>query len=631
MMAHAQRMARVGGWEKDLSNLDNLADNELRWSDECYRIFGYEPGAVKVTTETFYGAVHPADRAKIMAAVQAAIRLRKPYEVEHRIIRPDTSQRIIHQWGSVMTDDSGRPIRLLGTCQDVTDRKLAESAVRVSEDRYRTLTDAVVQLMWVNDPEGRPTFRNRRWYEYTGIVETEEIVFWSNIIHDEDVGGVEWVRQRAIERGNPYEIEYRLRRHDGQYRWQLARVVPLKDEHGKVTSWFGTATDIHDMKVAAQETRAARQEAEAANKLKDQFLAALSHELRTPLTPVVMTVAAMEMDRTLSPQMREDLGMIRRNIELETKLIDDLLDVTRVANGKLRLQLRDTDVHTLLTHVMQILSADVQYKRLGVTTNLRASDAVVSADPARLHQVFWNLMKNAIKFTPPGGHVEIRTSNPDERSLMIEVVDDGAGIEPEVLPRIFEAFDQGEQAVTRQFGGLGLGLTISKALTDLHGGTIHVYSEGKDRGSRFEVSLPTLGEVPKLVEQIQPMGEAPAGTPLRVLLVEDHVDTQKILRRLLEQRGYAVACAGSMTSALTVLAREPVDVLISDIGLPDATGHELMRHVKRLYQVPGIAISGFGMDSDIKCSHEAGFSAHLTKPVDLNQLEALLRSQATAV
>lgn len=627
MMAQAQRMAQVGGWEKDLVDLDNLASNELRWSEECHRIFGYEVGAVHVCTELFYSAVHPDDRPRVSRAVSEAIRERKPYEIEHRIYRPDGTLRILQQWGSVVSDETGRPIRLLGTCQDVTDRKTAEQAARASEDRYRVLTDAVVQLMWVNDAQGKPTFRNRRWYEYTGLPTDDTAVWRTRIVHPDDAEAVERVREEAIAAGNPYEMEYRLRRHDGQYRWHLARVVPLKDEHGQVTSWFGTATDVHAMKLAEHETREARQEAEAASKAKDQFLAVLSHELRTPLTPVVMAVAAMEMDRTLPPQMREDLAMIRRNIELETKLIDDLLDVTRITNGKLRLQLRDTDVHALLQHVLDMLKADVQYKRLEVTLDLKADDALVSADPARLQQIFWNLVKNAIKFTSTGGRIEIRTCNPSMKTIHVEVADNGAGIEPDILPRIFNAFDQGDQTITRQFGGLGLGLTISKALADLHGGTIRVDSAGKDKGARFLVELPTVGAVQRLVEQIQPMGRHEMGGRARILLVEDHADTQRLLRRLLESRGFSITCAGSVAAALTILAREPIDVLVSDIGLPDSTGHDLMRHVRRLYAIPGIAISGFGMDSDLKTSHDAGFCTHLTKPVDLNQLESAIRQQ----
>ena len=463
MMSQAQRTAQVAGWEKDLQDLNDLNHNELRWSDEAYRICGYAPGTVKVTTDLFYSMVHPEDREMVAEAVKHAVQNLKPYEVEHRLIRPDGTERIVHQWGSVVTDSTGRPLRLLGTCQDVTERKMAEQAVRESEERYRALTDAVVQLMWVNDSHGRATFRNRRWFEYTGLEPVDQPSMRANIIHPDDYEVVEHVRNEAINDAKPYQIEYRLRRHDGQYRWHLGRVIPMTDEQGNVIRWFGTATDIHDMKLAEQQMLVARQEAEDANKAKDQFIAALSHELRTPLTPVVMTVAAMEMDRTLSPQMRDDLAMIRRNIELETKLIDDLLDVTRITNGKLRLQLRDTNVHELLNHVQQILNADVQYKRLNLTTNLSADDALVSADPARLQQIFWNLVKNAIKFTQPGGNIYIRTSNPGRHSMLIEVADDGAGIDEAVLPKIFNAFDQGEQAITRQFGGLGLGLTISKA------------------------------------------------------------------------------------------------------------------------------------------------------------------------
>ncbi len=513
--------------------------------------------------------------------------------------------------------------------KDVTHHVRLEGDRHLSEQRYRSLVDAVVQLMWMNDAEGRPMFRNRRWYEYTGLEETAEPVAWGSIIHADDIDGVQAIRRRAIAEGEPYQIEYRLRRHDGEYRWHLARVVPLKDAGGRVINWFGTATDVHDMKLADQETRKARQEAEGANAAKDQFLAVLSHELRTPLTPVVMTVAAMEMDRSLSPQLREDLTMIRRNIELETKLIDDLLDVTRIANGKIRLTPRPTQVHALLKNVLDIVRADITEKRLIVRTHLGAADCEVWADPARLQQIFWNLIKNAIKFTPAGGYVDVVTANVGERIVKIEVIDSGVGIEPAVLERVFNAFDQGEAAVTRQFGGLGLGLAISKALAELHGGAIRAESEGKGRGSKFIVELPARGAVQKLVDQIQPLhgSNIDHSQRLRLLLVEDHADTRRMLHRLLEERRFTVFTAGSVAAALSILSRENIDVLISDIGLPDASGHDLMRQVARVYEsIVGVAISGFGMDSDVKLSREAGFAVHLTKPVDLDQLESLIRT-----
>jgi signal transduction histidine kinase/CheY-like chemotaxis protein len=437
------------------------------------------------------------------------------------------------------------------------------------------------------------------------------------------------LRAQILPRGYSEEYEKEYRRKDGTIVPISLRVWLNRDAAGNPAGMWAIVRDITERKRAEAAVLAAKAEAEHANKAKDQFLAVLSHELRTPLTPVVMTVAAMEMDRTISPQLREDLAMIRRNIELETKLIDDLLDVTRIANGKLRLQARAADVHALLRNVLEMLKSDLSEKDLHVAVDLDAADDAVFADPARLQQVFWNLIKNAIKFTPLAGHVTVKSWNPSPRVVCVEVIDDGAGIEPSVLPRIFNAFDQGEQTITRQFGGLGLGLAISKALTELHGGTIRAQSDGKGAGARFIVELPTRTPVERIVDQIQPIGASADDKPRpRVLLVEDHVDTQRTLRRLLEDRGYEVLTAGSVAAALAVLAgaNTPVDVLVSDIGLPDSTGYELMRAVRETYALPGVAVSGFGMDGDLKCSHDAGFAAHMTKPVDIQQLDLMIRS-----
>ena len=606
--------------------------DRVTWSDRLYEFFGVTPEQFRGTAEEYASYLHPDDRPAVWASVQRSLAEDVPHRMEYRIVRPDGQVRWIFTNSAVIRDAEGRPQRMLGACIDVTDRKAADEALRQSEDKYRTLTDAVGSLMWMSDGSGQMCFYNRRWDEFlAGDASAILGLGWKQIVHPEDIDAVVRERTAAIAEGRPYSVEYRLRRHDGQYRWHLTRVIPHKDASGQVLNWFGTATDIHDLKTAEAAVLHAKSEAEHANRAKDQFLAVLSHELRTPLTPVVMTIAAMEMDRGLTPQMREDLAMIRRNIELETKLIDDLLDVTRIANGKLRLQPKPSDVHALVRHVLDILRGDIAEKHLHVTTDLSAGDSSVSADPARLQQVFWNLVKNAVKFTSDGGHVTVRTWNPSERSLCLEVSDDGAGIDPEALPRIFNAFDQGEQSVTRQFGGLGLGLAISKALTELHGGTLRVHSDGKGRGARFTVELPTRTPVERIVDKLQSSsagGDSDAKPRVRVLLVEDHFDTQRMLRRLLESGGFEVLVAGSVAAARAVLALQPVDVLVSDIGLPDGSGRELMAHARRDYALGGIAVSGFGSEADVRSSLEAGFAIHFTKPLDVAQLFSAIRSLA---
>ena len=369
----------------------------------------------------------------------------------------------------------------------------------------------------------------------------------------------------------------------------------------------------------------ARAESERANRAKDSFLAMLSHELRTPLTPVLTSVLALEASDDLPEELRASLQMIRRNVELEARLIDDLLDLTRVSKGKVQLNLEKVDAHLLLRSALEICQADIDKKNQALTTAFAAENASLQADPARLQQIFWNLIKNAVKFTPAGGRLEIRTENRDGQ-LRVEVSDSGMGIDAETLPKIFNAFEQGARA---QLGGLGLGLAISKALVETHHGTLIAESDGPGKGATFTAIFP-LSETNADAEQNASPSAPAVHKAMRVLLVEDHEDTNRSLTQLLRRRGYYVQPAHSVQAALEAAAHERFDVLISDIGLPDGSGIDLMEKLKNAHPIFGIALTGFGMEEDLRKSHDVGFNHHLVKPVDLNRLDALIQ-QADAV
>jgi CheY-like chemotaxis protein len=316
--------------------------------------------------------------------------------------------------------------------------------------------------------------------------------------------------------------------------------------------------------------------------------------------------------------------MLRRNVGIETQLIDDLLDVTSITYGKFRLGVKPTRIHALLRDVAEIVGGDMEVKSQKLTIELAATNDTVSGDPVRLHQVFWNILKNAVKFTPRNGEISIRTSNPKPDSIAVEVMDGGVGISAQALPRIFGAFEQADQHSNRRFGGLGLGLTICKAIVDLHGGSIRAESEGTGRGARFRVELPFTRDISELTAKI-PSKPKKIGNSVRVLLVEDHEETLRVLRRLLEWLGYLPVTAPSVTAALNYATANEFDVLLSDIGLPDGSGHDLVRQVKRIRNVPAVAISGYGSPSDIEASVSAGFYAHLTKPLDFELLHETLQ------
>jgi CheY-like chemotaxis protein len=364
--------------------------------------------------------------------------------------------------------------------------------------------------------------------------------------------------------------------------------------------------------------QAARGDAEAANRAKDLFLATLSHEMRTPLTPVLAAVTALLQRGNVARSDRPMLEMIRRNVELEARLIEDLLDLSRISINKLQLRLETVDMHTAIRDVLDMCAEDAHAKGLKITSELRARKSIVNGDPARLRQIVWNLLKNAIKFTPAGGLVIIRTANLSTSRLTLQVADTGIGIEPSLIGKLFSVFEQDE--IGRQHGGLGLGLAISKALVEAHGGTISATSEGKGRGATFTVDLPVAtGELAAVPEAPTEKPQSPP-RKLRIMLVEDHGDTARILSTLLENEGHHVKVATTMQDAVKLSAEGELDLIISDLGLPDGTGYELMQQLKLPSPVPAIALSGYGADTDIKRSRESGFRQHITKPVDFGRL-----------
>jgi signal transduction histidine kinase/CheY-like chemotaxis protein len=365
-----------------------------------------------------------------------------------------------------------------------------------------------------------------------------------------------------------------------------------------------------------------------ASRAKDHFLAALSHELRTPLTPVLMCAASLEHEEALAPEFREQASMMRRNVELEARLIDDLLDLTRISRGKLELQLSSTNVHALLTHTEQIVRSEAQGKGVTLALTLEAGEHHVAGDAARLHQVVWNMVKNAIKFTPAGGEIAVRTTNATGR-IRIEVRDNGIGIDPKILPSVFGAFVQGEGVSEHTSRGLGLGMSISKTIVELHGGTIRAESAGVGAGATFTVELETVLSAVKESRTAATPASAP-GRAYRLLVVEDHQPTLDVLARLLRKQGHTVVTASTVESALQSAAEGPFDLVISDIGLPDGNGVDLMVQLTRDYGLRGIALSGYGMDADFARTKDAGFLAHLIKPVDFERLNRVLEEATRA-
>jgi HAMP domain-containing protein/nitrogen-specific signal transduction histidine kinase len=378
--------------------------------------------------------------------------------------------------------------------------------------------------------------------------------------------------------------------------------------------------------VELQKTNLELEEKARSNLAKDQFLAMLSHELRTPLTPVLASALELENEPDVRQDVRESLQMIRRNVELEARLIDDLLDLTRIDRGKVQLTFEIVDADTLLQNALEICQPEIDRKHLRPSLNLRAKRVHMRADPARLQQIFWNLINNAVKFTPPNGQITITTTNDSAEKLRVEIADSGMGIEAEALPKIFDAFEQGGRT---ESGGLGLGLAISKTLVEAHKGTITAHSAGRNKGSTFTLVFPTCEKIePQIAPALSP--RVAQRQPMRILLVEDHEDTNRSLTNLLRRRGYQVQSALTFQSAIELSGKEKFDVLISDLGLPDGSGIDL---IQKLASKPplGIALTGFGMEQDIRRSRGAGFQHHLVKPIDLNKLDLLIQEGAATL
>ena len=379
----------------------------------------------------------------------------------------------------------------------------------------------------------------------------------------------------------------------------------------------------------------AKDTAEAANRAKDRFLAVLSHELRMPISPALMIVQEMVADTTLPQTVREDAAVVRRNIEQQVRLIDDLLDLTRIENGKLDVQLQPLDFHSVVKTAVSHFRAEAQSKRITLSCQLHHTPSTVLGDSGRLMQVFGNLLKNAIKFTPANGTVAVHLIN-DGASAVVTVRDTGIGISAEILPDLFEAFAQGPRARVREFGGLGLGLAIAKGILDEHGGQIEAASDGERCGTVFTVTVPLVlakatvkpiaAAPPSVPELVMPSVEKTA--PIRILLVDDHEDTLRAMTRLLRKLNHRVVTAGTLNGALAAAKAEEFDLLISDVGLPDGTGLDLMRQLHAERPIRGIALTGYGTDEDHRQTLQAGFAAHLTKPIDMHRLSNAINAIA---
>lgn len=526
---------------------------------------------------------------------------------------------------TAMRDSSGQLVGFAKVTRDLTERRMAEERLRASEEQFRMLIERVEEYaIYLLDPTGQVMTWNSgaekiKQYSAEEIVGKNFACFYTAA--DVAAGRPQRNLDEAIRLGHIRDQGMRVRKDGSGFQADVV-ITALRDHTGTLRGFSKVTRDITDQ-IRTRELEADKLAAERASKAKDEFLAVLSHELRTPLTPALAAASFLAENACKMPsEFSGELEIIRRNVQLEARLIDDLLDLTRISAGKIELHQERADAHSLAREALEIAQPSITDKKLTVSTTWGAVQHDIWADPVRVQQVFWNLINNAVKFTGGGGHIAIRTANVDGR-FQFEITDTGIGIEPERQASLFNAFEQGESGTTRQFGGLGLGLAICKNLVELHGGTIQLNSRGRSFGTTVTVTFDLLLNGTKLARADS---SSPANRPasLRILLVEDHGDTRRILARLLTHCGHKISIAESVEEALAILQSKAFDAVLSDIGLPDGTGHEIIAEAKRTQQLKGVALTGFGMAEDVRRSKEAGFDFHLTKPVDFGELRNVL-------
>ncbi len=622
---------------------------------EIASTLGYSPEEVLALGNTvLVRLIHPDDLPRILRVFAEFDTLGdgEVSEFEYRAQHKDGTHRWLLNRTVVFTrTPDGRAHQMLSLAQDVTLRKQSEDRLRESEERLRLGLDAGNTGTWDWDIVNDRVTWSERVYEFHGLTpETFDgrVEGFQKLIHPEDAERVAQAIRRSLATRLGYQVEFRIVRPDGRVRWLTTTGKAHYDEDGKPVRMVGATRDITENKRTELERdallaseRAARSEAERANRLKDDFLATVSHELRTPLN-AILGYAQLLRRRTLERDVAEGLEVIERNARVQTEIINDLLDMSRIISGKLRLDVQRVELPAVIDAALETVrtAADARGIRLVRTVDPLAGP--VSGDPGRLQQVIWNLLTNAVKFTPKGGRVQIVLGRVNSH-VEISVSDTGQGIAPSFLPYLFEKFRQSDASATRTHGGLGLGLALVKNLVEMHGGTVHARSPGEGGGATFIVELPLSAvhaeptdatrQHPRAASSGAPYDEDLSLEGVTVLAVDDEHDSRELVRRILEERGARVITAASAADALLVLEKEPVDLLLSDIGMPGVDGYELVRRVRSLPpgrggDVPAAALTAFARSEDRTRALIAGYQTHIAKPVEAVELAAAVASLA---
>jgi len=523
--------------------------------------------------------------------------------------------------------------------------RLRKGRVESAADR-EGISEAVPDFIWSCGALGDLTYANQRCLDFHKTsIEDIRVNGWQKLVAESDISLLAQIFADATKEGRSFEVEARSVAYDGEVRWFLHRGVPIKNNQGEILRWIGTSTDIHQRKLIEMERekllvaeREARSQAEAAGRIKDEFLGTLSHELRTPLTAIVGWVHIFQNEELSPVEFKEGISVIDRNCRAQIHLIEDLLDMSRIITGKIRLNVQLVDLPPVVRAAVESVQPSADARGVELVTVIDTENTTVRGDPARIQQIVWNLLSNAVKFTPRGGRVEIVVHRV-RSNIEIAVSDTGIGLSAEFLPYIFERFRQADSSTTREYEGLGLGLSIVKQLVELQGGTVSARSAGKGKGSSFLVSFPMPAVLLKEVTYTTSPardgvdgGYSPQATELqgiRVLVVDDEQDSLDVVRRILSRSGATVSIANSAADALDELQHTRYHTIISDIGMPEMDGYELIRKIRALKpeegsQTPAIALTAFAHPDDRRRAIQAGYDVFVSKPVDPAELTVVV-------
>ena len=608
-------------------DIDLVAD-VARYSPQLCDIAGLPPGT-ETTVDGFLAFLHPDDReaALVQFAAAAAPGSDGAFGSEVRIIRADRRQRWLAWRGRLVMGDlpDGRgPVRVIGAAQDITARTRAHAALVESEAQYRALAEAMPYVVYRTGPDGVATYVNSAWYTYTGAdPDGPERFAWIERMHPDDRERALAAWHEALDSGQPFTADFRLQRHDGEYRWHASRAVPIASE--TETRWLGTFADTHDLTLAAAALK-------DADRRKDEFLATLAHELRNPLSPMRIAVTLLGRREKDDPELSQLRLVIDRQVEHLTRLVDDLLDVSRITRDRLTLRKEPVELSSILLSVVDAARPELDRHDHRLTLQITTDPLPAECDVVRITQVFSNLLNNAAKYTPPGGSIAVIAERHGDTAV-VRVRDTGVGIPPEQLPRLFEMFYQADPALDRQGGGLGIGLTLVHRLLEMHHGSVEAHSAGAGHGSEFVVRLPLA----RVVARPSPEPELPAAAPpaaggLHLLVVDDNQDSADMLRALLEACGHTVSTTFDGLAALAIAEAERPEAILLDIGLLGLNGYEVCRRLRArpwCRDTLIVAQTGWGQEQDRERSREAGFNRHFTKPIDDEALLMLLADWRT--